>query len=99
MGTGIYKLPSNLNLNIGKKKGYNNKILVSNTGIKIDSNKDINRDHKKLPPDVSIPLAWHDLVGGTRPHNLRMLIEKHNVEKLVIALLIIGTGLIAYHFW
>ena len=57
VGTGIYMLPSNLNLNIGKKKGYNNKILVSNTGIKIDSNKDINRDHKKLPPDVSIPLA------------------------------------------
>ena len=57
MGTGIYKLPSNLNLNIGKKKGYNNKILGSNTGIKIDSNKDINWDYKKLPPDVSIPLA------------------------------------------
>ena len=46
-----------LNLNIGKKKGYNNKTLVSKTGIKIDSNKDINWDHKKLPPDVSIPLA------------------------------------------
>ena len=46
VGTGIYMLSSNLNLNIGKKKGYNNKILVSSTGIKIGSNKDINsRDH------------------------------------------------------
>ena len=49
MGTGIYMLPSNLNLSIGKTKGYNNKILVSNTGMKIGSNRDINKDRKKLP--------------------------------------------------
>ena len=29
VGTGIYMLPSSLNLNIEKSKGYNNKILVS----------------------------------------------------------------------
>ena len=53
VGIGIYMLPSNLNLSIGKTKGYNNKILVSNTDMKIGSNKDINRDRKKLtPPDV-----------------------------------------------
>ena len=47
-------LPSNLNLNIGKTKGYNNKILVGNTDMKIGSNRDINRDRKKLTsPDVS----------------------------------------------
>ena len=49
VGIGIYKLPSNLNLPIGKKEGYNNKILLSNTGMKIGSNKDLNRDHKKFP--------------------------------------------------
>ena len=60
-------LPSNLNLNIGKTKGYNNKILVSNTDMKIDSNRHINKDHKKLPvtlPDVSrivIPAVRQDL--------------------------------------
>ena len=32
-------------------------------------------------------------------HNLKMLTEKHNDEKLAITLLIVGTGLIAYHFW
>ena len=53
VGTGIYMLPSDLNLKIGKTKGYNNKILVSNTDMKIGSNRDINRDHKKLiPPDL-----------------------------------------------
>ena len=93
LGTGIYMLPSNLNLNIGKKNGYNNKILVSNTDMKIGSNRDINKDHKKLPPDVPktvIPAARHDL---------KMLTKKHNNERLAITFLIVGAGLIAYHFW
>ena len=49
VGAGIYMLPSNLNLNIGKAKGCNKKILVSNTDMEIGSNRDINKDHKKLP--------------------------------------------------
>ena len=49
VGTGIYMLPSDLNLSMGKTKGYNNKILVSNTNMKIGSTKHINKDHKKLP--------------------------------------------------
>ena len=49
VGTGIYMLPSNLNLNIGKAKGCNKKILVSNKDMKIGSNRDINKDHKTLP--------------------------------------------------
>ena len=98
-GIGIYMLPSNLNLAIEKQEGYN-KILVSNTGMKIGSNKDLNRDHKKFPvvkPDVD----RHDPVEGRRSYklSLRMLTEKHNDEKLAIAILIVGVGLIAYHFW
>ena len=85
VGIGIYMLPSNLNLAIEKKERYNNKILVSNTGMKIGSNKDINRDHKKFPV-VKPNVAWHDPVGGVARSynlNLRMLTEKHNDEKLV----------------
>ena len=102
LGIGIYMLPSNLNLNIGKK-GYNNKILVSNVDMKIASNRDINRDHKKLtPPDVPktvISADRHEPAEITIPHNLKMLTKKYNDEKLTITLLIVGTGLIAYHFW
>ena len=54
VGVGIYMLSSNLNLNIGKKEGYNNKILVSNTDMKISSNRDINRDRKKLTPSKTV---------------------------------------------
>ena len=49
VGTGIYMLPSRLNLSMGKTKGYNNKILVSNTDMKIGSNKDITRIIKNCP--------------------------------------------------
>ena len=31
--------------------------------------------------------------------NQRMLTEKHNDEKLAITILIVGAGLVAYHFW
>ena len=50
-------LPSNLNLSIGKKKGCNNKILVTNRFVKISANKDINKDHKifpAIPPDDDV---------------------------------------------
>ena len=100
VGIGIYMLPSNLNLAIEEKERYNNKILVSNTGMKIGSNKDINRDHKKFPV-VKPNVARHDPVGGRRPYNLnlRMLTEKHNDEKLAITAIIVGVGLIVHHFW
>ena len=86
VGIGIYMFPSNLNVSIG----YNYKILVSNTDMKIGSNRDISRDHKKLTPsdvpNTLITPARYDPVGTTIPHNLKMLTEKHNAEKLVITL-------------
>ena len=72
VGIGIYLLPSNLSWSIGRTKGYNNKILVSNTDMKIGSNRDINRDHKKLAspdvPNTVISAARLDPVGTTIPH-------------------------------
>ena len=73
VGTGIYMLPSDLNFRIGKTKGYNNKIFVSNTDMKIGSNKDINKDHKKLPvtpPDADMPKI---VTPAARHGNLKCL--------------------------
>ena len=94
VGMGIYMLPSNLNLNIEKTKGCNNKILVSNTDMKIGSNRDINKEHEKLPLDVS----KETVITMTR-YDLKMLTEKHNNEKLALTLLTVRAGLIAYQFW
>ena len=46
-------LPSNLNLNIRKTVGYNNKILISNSDMKIGSDKDANKEHKKIVYDLT----------------------------------------------
>ena len=86
-------LSSNLILAIGKKEGYNNKILVSNTDMKIVSNRDINKNRKKL--SVPKPVTRHDPLEVTRS-DLRMLTERHNDEKLAIIQAILGCGLIAY---
>ena len=92
VGTGIYMPLSNLNLNIGKNKGHNNKILMRNTDMKIGSNRDINKEHKKLPPDEP------KTVIPTFQHDLKMLSKKQNHEKLTLSVLIVGPGYIAYHF-
>ena len=42
IGTGIYILQSKLRLNIGKPKRYKYETLMSNIGIKIASNRNIN---------------------------------------------------------
>ena len=99
VGTSIYMLSSDLNLSMGKTKGYNNKILVRNTDMEIDPNRDINKDHKKLPvtaPDDNIPKI---VIPAVQHDNPKILTEKLNYEKLVITLLIVGARLIAYHFW
>ena len=92
--------------------------------MKIGPNKDINKDHKKLPPpeprkavdaapktvkstDKPIkdrPTAQHDPVVHKahqvqQTDNQRMLVDKDNDEKLAITILIVGAGLVAYHFW
>ena len=94
-------LPSNLNLKIGSTKGYNNKILISSAGMKIGPNIEINKDELPEPGDVKHnasdkqPVKEHPMAQDDIS---RMLTKKHNDEKLAIKLLIVGTGLIAYHF-
>ena len=96
VGTGIYMLPSNLNLNIGKKKGYNNKQRYKQRyeqgPFKIACPPTL---HTPFPTPMNDPKT----VIPTSRHDLKTLTEKHNDEKLAITFLIVGTGLFAYHFW
>ena len=72
VGTGIYMLSRFVNLSMRKMKGYNSKILVSNTDMKIGSNKDIKKDHKKLPvtlPDDDMPKIVIPAVRNDNPKN------------------------------
>ena len=48
----IYKLPSDMNLQIVNVRNYNNKILISSPSFKIGTNLKINLDGEKDKPDV-----------------------------------------------
>ena len=73
--------------------------LMQPNQLQCSSNRDIIRDHKKLPlvdvPNTVVSAARHDPAGAIISCNLKMLTEKCNDEKLAIILLIVGTGLIA----
>ena len=52
IGEFICMLPSDVNLQIGKVKNYNNKILISSPSFIISTNLKINLDGEKDKPDV-----------------------------------------------
>ena len=52
IGEFIYMLPSDMNLQIGNVRNYNNKILISSPSFKIGTNVKVNLDGEKDKPDV-----------------------------------------------
>ena len=52
IGEFIYMLPSDMNLQIGNVRNYNNRILISSPSFKLGINKKINLDEEKGKPDV-----------------------------------------------
>ena len=78
VGTGICMLPSDLNLSMRKAKGYNNKILVSNTDMKIGSNRDINKHYKKLPVTPSDDDAPKIVILVVQHGNPKMITDEND---------------------
>ena len=75
IGEFIYMLPSNMNLQIGKVKVYNNKILISSPSFKIGSNLKINLDVKskqvemvKTEPDVKPKVKTKPNIEPNKEH-------------------------------
>ena len=50
----VYLLPSDMNLQIGKIRRYNNKILIASPSFKIGTNLKINLDEEEGKPDVKL---------------------------------------------
>ena len=75
IGEFIYVLPNNMNLQIGKVKDYNNKILISSPSFKIGTNLKINLDVKskevemvKTEPDVKPKVKTKPNVEPNKEH-------------------------------
>ena len=52
IGEFVYMLPSDMNLQIGNVRNYNNKILISSPSFKIGTNVKVNIDDEKDKPDI-----------------------------------------------
>ena len=81
IGEFIYMLPSDMNLQIGKVKNYNNKILISSPSFKIGTNLKINLDGKqaKLKDKPDVKSKKVEMVK-TEPDVKLKVIAKPNIE-------------------
>ena len=90
IGEFIYMLPSDMNLQIGRVKDYNNKILISSPSFKIGTSLKINLDVKskevemvKTEPDVKSKVKTKPDVKSNKEHkqDVKPNIElKHDVK-------------------
>ena len=75
-------LPSDMNLRIGKVKGYNNKILISTPSFKIGTNLKINLngEQAKLKDKPESPKSKEVEMVKTEPDAKLKVITKPNIE-------------------
>ena len=77
IGEFIYMLPSDMNLQIGKVKNYNNKILISSPSFNFGTNLKINLKGEKDKPDVK---SKDVEMVKTEPDFKPKVITKPNIE-------------------
>ena len=99
VGGGIYMLPSNMNLNINKTQGFNNKILISESSCKLGLNNRVNAMAKQKT--AITPKKKTATLKKLRPHDreAKISVQNHNDEKIALSLLMTGTALVIYYFW
>ena len=99
VGGGIYMLPSNMNLNINKTQGFNNKILISESSYKLGLNNRLNAIAKQKT--AITPKQKTATPKKLRPHDreAKISVQNHNNEKIALSLLTAGTALVIYYFW
>ena len=99
VGGGIYMLPSNMNLNINKTQGFNNKIVISESSYKLGLNNRVNAMAKQKT--AITPKQKTATLKKLRPHDreAKISVQNHNDEKIALSLLMTGTALVIFYFW
>ena len=99
VGSGIYMLPSNMNLSINKTQGFNNKILISESSYKLGLNNRVNAIAKQKT--TIKPKQKTATLKELRLHDreTKISVQNHNDEKIALSLLMTGTALVIYYFW
>ena len=101
VGGGIYMLTSNMNLNINKTQGFNNKILIFESSYKLGFNNKVNAIAKQKTAINTTPKQKTATLKKLRPHDreVKISVQNHNDEKIALSLLMTGTALVIYYFW
>ena len=95
VGEGVYMLPSNMVLVMGNRRGFNNKILVSEHGFKIGVNKLVNFTAFKTALKEVSKVAK----TTTLSYEERVLSQEHKDEMIDVSVLLIGTSLVFFYFF
>ena len=97
VGSGVYMLPSNINLNISKTQGFNNNILISESSYKLGLNNKVNVIAKqKTATKPKQKTAIKTTPKNLRPHE-KISVQNHNDEKIALSLLMTGSVLLVYY--
>ena len=99
VGGGIYMLPSNMNLNINKTQGFNNKILISESSYKLGFNNKVNAMAKQKTAITSKQKTATLKKLRAHDRDAKISVQNHNDEKIALSLLMTGTALVVYYFW
>ena len=101
VGGGIYMLPSNMNLNINKTQGFNNKILISESSYKLGLDNKVNAMAKQKTAMKTTPKQKIATLKKLQPHDreAKISVQNDNDEKIALSLLMTGTALAIYYFW
>ena len=91
-------LQSNMNLNINKTQGFDNKILTSEFSYKLGLNNRVNAMAKQKT--AIKPKQKTATLKKLQPHDreAKISVQNHN-QKIALSLLITGTALAMYYFW
>ena len=96
VGGGVYMLPSNMNLNISKTKGFKNNILISESSYKLGLNNKVNVIFHAKQKTVTKTTPKQKTPKKLRPHE-KISVQNHNDEKISLLLLMTGTVLLVYY--
>lgn len=104
VGIGLYLLPSNMQLQIGLIKNYNNTILIAGEGQNMGKNKDLNdnptRLHKEAPREAAAreaPAAA--AVAEVQPAAVEPKSSSHDEQKTALVLGLTVAGLAYLYFF
>ena len=105
---GVYMIPSDLNLRMNRIEFFNNKILVSEPGMKLGVNSSVNYTpphlqkekpyHKQHIKKEKLPEQQHLKNDGKLTHHERLFAREHEDDKIALIFLMSSAAGLVWYF-